>query len=233
MNCPNCQTLCGDADRFCYICGTPLQAQMQPPKPKKGSRWIPALILILMSLTGIGLFFTTADSHVPTHMGHGGTDNGWFYVDNGVLYFDAARYTGGSELTVPDELYGQTVYALAEDCFAGCTELTTVVLPDTLASIGDGAFFGCTSLRGVYIPDTVNIIGEDAFSGCSNLEAIRIPGSLHTIREDAFDGCNYLGFIFYDGTHEAWTALYDEFINPYVGVFCTDGSFYQGGDLYE
>ena len=230
MICPNCHTQCGDGDRFCYLCGTVLQPEAQPPKPKRGSHWVPVLILIVMSVAGIALYFATAGKNAPIRAE--GNSN-WFYVQNGVLYFEEHRYTGGSELTVPSEIAGETVYALSEECFANCTELTTVILPDTLSSIGEGAFYGCTSLRGIYIPDHVNIIGEEAFYGCSSLEAIRIPGTLHDIREDAFDNCGYLGYIFYEGTHDSWTALYDEFINPYVGVFCEDGSFYQGGDLYE
>lgn len=226
MICPNCQTLCEAQDHFCYLCGTPLQHS----KPKKGSRRVPLLLLILMSVAGLISFFATAGSNAPIRM-QGSTP--WFYVQNGVLHFEQHRYAGGSELTVPSEIAGQTVYALGESCFAGCTELTTVHLPDTLASIGDGAFSGCISLRGILIPESVNVIGEKAFYGCSALEAISISGSLKLIREDAFDDCSYLGYIFYDGLYEEWTALYDEFINPYVGVICLDGSFYQGGELYE
>ena len=228
MNCPNCQTLCGDTDRFCYVCGTALQQEM--PKPRKGSRWIPALLLLIMSVTGLVLFFATAGNSAPIRA-EGGSE--WFYVRGGVLYFEESRYDGGSELTVPSEIAGEVVYALSEDCFAGCTELTTVYLPDTLASIGDGAFSGCTSLRGIFIPASVNMIGEEAFYGCTALEAVCIHNRIKIIREDAFDLCNRLNFIFFLGTHDEWTHRYSEFINPYTGVFCEDGSFYQGGDLYE
>ena len=226
MICPNCRTLCGDTDQFCYACGMSLQR----PKPKKGSRWVPLLLLILMSIAGLISFFATAGNNTTIRV-EGKSE--WFYVQGGVLYFDAQRYTGGSELTVPSKIAGEDVYALGEDCFAGCTQLTTVHLPDGLASIGDGAFSGCTSLRGISIPESVNVIGEGAFSGCTALEAIRISGQIKHIREDAFDNCSYLGYIFFDGLHKEWTALYDEFINPYVGIICRDGSFYQGGDLYE
>ena len=226
MICPNCQTLCGESDRFCYLCGT----QLRQPKPRKGSRWIPALILVLISVTGLALFFATAGNNAPVRA-EGSSD--WFYIRNGVLYFEKHRYTGGEELTVPSEIAGETVYALGEDCFADCTALTTVYLPDTLSSIGDGAFAGCTSLRGISVPESVNVIGSKAFYGCTSLEAVSISGRTKIIREDAFDDCSYLGYIFFDGLYDEWTALYSEFINPYVGVFCSDGSFYQGGDLYE
>ena len=226
MICPNCQTRCGDTDHFCYVCGTPLHQ----PKPRKGSRWVPLLLLILMSAAGLICFFATVGRNAPIRAQ---SSTPWFHVQNGVLYFEGQHYNGGAELTVPSEIAGQTVYALGESCFAGCTQLTTVNLPDTLASIGDRAFSGCTSLRGISVPESVNVIGEKAFYGCTALEAVRISGHTRSIREDAFDECSYLGFIFFDGLHEEWTALYDEFINPYVGVICQDGSFYQGGELYE
>ena len=228
MNCPNCQTLCADSDRFCYLCGQALQQEM--PKPKRGSRWIPAALLILMSVAGLVLFFATAGNNAPVHA-EGSSP--WFYVKNGVLYFEEHRYTGGSELAVPSEIAGQAVLAIGEDCFAGCTELTTVILPDTIATIGNGAFSGCTALRGIYIPNSVNVIGEKAFYGCTALEAVCIHNRIKIIREDAFDMCNRLNFILFLGTHAQWEKLYSDFINPYATVFCEDGSFYQGGDLYK
>lgn len=223
MNCPNCQTLCGEADRFCYLCGTSLQ--QIPPKPKKGSRWVPILLLVLMSAVGLTAFFATAGNKADIHA-EGSSP--WFYVRDGVLYFEEHKYTGSSELTVPGEIAGQTVRELSDDCFSGCDGLTAVNLPDSLTSIGKGAFRSCTALRGIDIPDSVGTIRKEAFSGCSNLEAIHIPASVHTIGADAFRDCDYLRYIFYDGPHKIWESLYPDFINPYTSVFCVDGSFYQG-----
>ena len=151
MYCPNCGAVCKNEDHYCYLCGTALYAA----KPKKGSRWIPLLLLVLMSVAGLIAFFATSGGNGPVRM-EGSSP--WFYIKNGVLYFEEHRYTGGSELTVPSEIAGQAVLALGEDCFAGCSTLTTVYLPDTLATIGDGAFSGCTSLRGIFIPASVNVM---------------------------------------------------------------------------
>ena len=134
------------------------------------------------------------------------------------------------ETIVPQEV----VIPMQQHIGAPCTPLVQVgqrVL--RFQKIGDGAFSDCTSLRGITIPESVNVIGEEAFSGCTALEAISISGRIKEIREDAFEDCSYLGYIFFDGLHDEWIALYDEFINPYVGVICQDGSFYQGGELYE
>ena len=224
MYCPNCQTRCENNDNFCYLCGTPLNR----PKPKKGSLWVPLLILIIMSVSGILLFFATAG-----HSNSAPAASNGFRIRDGVLYFDASGYTGGSELVIPSKVSGETVITLGKDCFANCTDLTSITLPDTLSSIGEGAFRSCTALRAINIPDQVNIIAEEAFFGCASLEAIRIPGTLQIIREDAFNHCSSLKYIFYDGTYSGWTRLCEAYINPDIGIFCTDGSFYQGGERYE
>lgn len=231
MNCPNCHTVCGENDCYCYRCGTPLQEEAVPAPPKKGSHWVPILILVILSALGMLLYFATAGKDTPpkntfSHQ----SDTPWFSLENGTLYFDEFLYTGGSELSVPSEVEGQAVIALGEGCFLDCDTLTAVFLPDTLLSIENDAFAGCDSLRGIYIPASVQRIGSRAFYNCAGLEAVCIPDSISQVGERAFAECNSLYYIFYLGDYDEWAELYGEFINPYTGVFCEDGSFYQGGD---
>ena len=54
------------------------------------------------------------------------------------------------------------------------------VLSDTLTVTGAGrigtyAFAGCTGLTSLIVPDTVTEIGEGAFSGCSGLQSMTVP----------------------------------------------------------
>jgi len=182
-----------------------------------------------MSTVGLLLFFATAGNNTPVHP-TGSTS--WFYLQDGVLYFEESRYTGSGELTVPAEISGQAVTALSEDCFAGCKNLTTIYLPDTLTSIGNGAFYECTSLRGIYIPPSVDSIGSEAFYGCTALESICLHNSTTAIGSSAFDQCSHLNYIIFKGTYNQWLRLYDSHINPHVGVFCEDGSFFQPEDSH-
>lgn len=226
MTCPNCQTACGENDRFCYRCGAPLQAA---PPVKKGSHWVPALILLILSALGIGIFFATAKSPAASKSApRVSSDTPWFTTKNGMLYFDESLYTGGGKLTVPSQVNGETVLGLADGCFENCESLTTVILPATLRTIGREAFSGCTSMRGIFIPESVTEIGQEAFSGCVKLEAICIPESVTQIGRGTFESCDKLFYIFYPGTYAAWCELFDEFITPYTGVYCADGSFRQG-----
>lgn len=224
MNCPNCQTPCAEGDRFCYQCGTPLAGT----PVKKGTHWIPALILVLMSALGILVYFAV-DIPTPAATEPYLSDAPWFAMYDGELYFDPYYYDGGSELTVPAEIDGQTVYSLGFDCFYECDMLTGIILPDTLLTIGDEAFFECTGLRGMFIPESVTYIGEQAFFCCESLEAICIPASVEEIGKFAFFGCYDLRYVFYDGTFDDWQALYDGYIAEDTAVICEDGTFYQGG----
>ena len=228
MFCPKCNNPCGDSDRFCFRCGAALTEEFPviPPKPKKGSHWVPALIMLVMSVVGLILYFaTTADPKSPAVSV---PDTPWFTIQEGYVFFDETKYTGSAELTIPEQINGQTVYGLGQGCFENCTKLTTVILPDTIKSIENNAFAGCTSLRGIYLPNSVTVLGKNAFSGCSNLEAICIPASVRWIGADAFDDCDNLFYIIYSGTSTQWAQLYNEFINIYTGVYCQDGSFYHG-----
>ena len=221
MYCYNCGQLLEQGDQFCRFCGA---AQNLTPSPKKGSRWVPIVAMVLLCAIGIGLFFAIpyGTASAPSQ-----SDIKRFSIREGVLYFDSSNFSG-SELTVPDTVDGQLVTSLSDSCFENCTTLTTVVLPDSLKSIGKGAFRNCTALRGIKIPESVRRIGIEAFYGCTALEAVCLSDALEYVGPGTFGDCNRLYYIMFLGKHADWVELYDEFITPYTGVFCDDGSFYQG-----
>ena len=57
---------------------------------------------------------------------------------------------------------------IAGEAFWDCTNITSVVIPDTVMSIGDYCFRDCSNLLSVKIPYSVKNIGEFAFSGCES-----------------------------------------------------------------
>ena len=221
MNCPKCQTVCGENDRFCFRCGTPLQSSRQE---KYGTHRVPLLILSALAILGICLFFLIPAVPGPTEPLAEEPDMPYFSVTGGLLKFDSSLYTGPSELIVPASLQGQTITGIAPGCFENCTELTTVILPDTLETIGARAFAGCTSLRGIAIPEGVKTLGKEAFSGCPALEAISVPASITAIGAGCFSDCGSLLHIFYAGEFSDWRSLYSEKITLKTQVYCTDGS---------
>lgn len=52
---------------------------------------------------------------------------------------------------------------------------TDFTIPDSVTAIGNSAFWGCSSLRQIYIPSSVTSIGGGAFIICESLQTILIP----------------------------------------------------------
>lgn len=78
---------------------------------------------------------------------------------------------------------------IGEKCFADCTTLKVVELPDTVTEIKDWAFFLCESLEEVYMTDSVTSIGDRAFEECFNLKKVRLSNSIETIPFSCFRKC--------------------------------------------
>ena len=80
-------------------------------------------------------------------------------------------YNGG----IPDEfvITNGTKY-IANYAFYKCSTLTSVTIPESVASIGRNAFYDCSSLTSVTIGSGVTNIGYNAFSDCSNLKDVHI-----------------------------------------------------------
>ena len=76
-------------------------------------------------------------------------------------------YMNGSEITdlvIPNSVTSIGIYA-----FRDCSGLTSVTIPNSVTSIGGDAFISCTSLTSVTIGSGISSIGKWAFAFCKNL----------------------------------------------------------------
>ena len=136
----------------------------------------------------------------------GSTENGCvgYYADRiinadgqiGDFLFKNSVLTGyiGNEkdLELPEDYNGDS-YSIGNQAFSGCTELTSVTIPNYFVrSIGTKAFYGCTGLTNVSIGRYVNSIGELAFGNCTGLTNVSIGWSVKSIGSRAFYGCTSL-----------------------------------------
>ena len=100
------------------------------------------------------------------------------------------------EIAIPETIEHNAVTyrvtAIGNGAFSGCTELVSVVIPNTVTNIEGWAFYYCTSLSSVAIPNSVKCIEEETFRGCSALRTIDIPDSVTTIGRGAFMNCEGL-----------------------------------------
>ena len=98
------------------------------------------------------------------------------------LYSD--ENTEITNLVIPE-----SVTSIGDWAFVGCSSLTSVTIPNSVTSIGAGAFDGCKSLTSVTIPNSVTSIGGAAFASCSGLTSVTIPNSVTSIGAQTFASC--------------------------------------------
>lgn len=68
------------------------------------------------------------------------------------------------------------------------SEITTIVIPETVKKIAAEAFSGCDRLTIVHLAEGVEEIGAEAFYECASLQAIAVPASVSEIGNNAFNG---------------------------------------------
>ena len=92
-----------------------------------------------------------------------------------------------TSISLPDE-----VASIGESAFYNCSGLTSISLPDGVTSVGGSAFERCSGLTSITIPNKVTTIGDRTFFYCSGLTSITIPDGVTSIGDLAFDGCSGL-----------------------------------------
>ena len=103
-------------------------------------------------------------------------------------------YTGN--ITIPSSVAYKnrtfSVISIGASAFEGCSEITNVVIPQSVTKIKGCAFKDCVGLLNCEIPTSVIEIDSCAFYGCSNVTAIDISSECVSIGSYAFSGCSSL-----------------------------------------
>ena len=99
-------------------------------------------------------------------------------------------YMNGSEIT--NLVIPNSVTSIGNLAFYGCSGLTSITIPNSVTSIGYCAFTNCTGLTSVTIPNSVTSIGNEAFMNCTGLTSVTIGNSVTSIGDYAFYECTGL-----------------------------------------
>ena len=85
-----------------------------------------------------------------------------------------------------------SVTSIGDEAFRQCYGLTSITIPNSVMSIGWSAFYGCSGLTSVTIGSGVTYIGNNAFYNCSGLTSVTIGSGVTFIGYNAFYNCSGL-----------------------------------------
>lgn len=90
-----------------------------------------------------------------------------------------------TEIVLPN-----TITSMGGSVFQGCQNLSSVNISKNLTDISSNTFNSCSSLVSIDLPEGITGIGAFAFEGCVNLENINLPGNINYLGQSAFEGCS-------------------------------------------
>lgn len=125
-----------------------------------------------------------------------GYEDMFFTVDNSTYTAELSTYSGnGSELVIPDTVYGYTVTSIAPRVFYENKTLEEVYLPDTINSIGLYAFAFCEKLKSTTLGENVTFLADNVFFGCPALEQAVVNCNIETLPTGTFEKCAALNSV--------------------------------------
>ena len=132
------------------------------------------------TVNDIGIMLETAGIDPIKHMTY--IPEGYFFMSSKEQYiippnirnihYKAFNSSDIQKLHVP-----KNVVSIAEEAFADCDFLDTVLIDEGLELIGDYAFFNCLDLSKVTLPSTLKYIGNKVFSECQKLKVLDYQGT--------------------------------------------------------
>ncbi|MDE6598311.1 MAG: leucine-rich repeat domain-containing protein [Clostridia bacterium] len=103
---------------------------------------------------------------------------------------------------------GYGVNRIAESAFSGCTNVTSLNLPEDIG-IRELAFKNCTSITSLTMPKGSNF-DNGSFSGCTSLQSVILPedfGWLYKTYYHAFSGCTSLTAFSISSDNERYSTV--------------------------
>lgn len=180
-------------------------------------------------------------------------DEGTNWNDLGVAVKDSSKFvdldlSGCTGIAIPDgrtesEFVGDGFIVTRYGVFAGCSNLTEIILPSGIKTIGENAFYECENLTSISLPAELEEIRRSAFSNCSALASVSLPDGLNSIGKSAFYDCDALKSVSLPASlkiideHAFWECSVIESISPFpagldsIGVQAFADAFSKSGNI--
>ncbi len=133
----------------------------------------------------------------PNMSYYGLGDNTWeiglIYRSNGdgtCAVYSSDHYLKG-EVVIPSvSPRGDLVTAIER--FVDCSNITSVIMPDSITTVSDNAFSNCSDLKTVKFSNGMTELPRRVFLSCSSVEKIILPENLNKINSGALSGITKL-----------------------------------------
>ncbi len=146
----------------------------------------------------------------------------WFYIESNSRAIIVDVFPILENLLVPSVLGGLPVEDIGPSAFAGCNDLKSATLPESVIHIGQYAFHGCSTLEEVtilgnvtndwkkeddnlfstcfrlntvFLGENMTKIGNYMFDQCGSLQSLTIPDSITSIGNRSFGFCESLAWL--------------------------------------
>lgn len=145
-------------------------------------KWITTLILLLLAaLIVLAIFLLRPEPTVlPTY--------GFFTytINNEKVTIKDCDPAASGNIIIPDLIAGYPVVTIGRYAFEGCTDIVSVMFPDTTTEIEMSAFENCTSLTSVILSKSIQTIDISAFNACPKLTEFWVDQANPYFSSDSF-----------------------------------------------
>lgn len=168
---------------------------------------------------------------------------------------DSSGRSYSGEVIIPQSVaYNKKTYSvtsIGDEAFAYCSELASVMIPNSVSTIGDYAFAYCNGLTSVTIGNSVTSIGNYAFVLCNGLESIKsyatIPPAIEANTFSSYNATLYVpvgcGSAYRKAEHwanftnivESIDSRVEALQDENIRVYTVDNSLHveNGGEVYQ
>jgi len=175
-------------------------------------------VITLLSLCVLLLFTLSANTQAAT------VEDLTYEIYQEEVFITGCSTDAYGALIIPDTIEGLPVRGINNEAFKGCSNLTSIIIPDGIRTIGNSAFLGCSKLTEITIPDSVTSIGSAIFSGCSKLTSITVPFIGDSVKIPSNTYQYPLGYFFGRDSYTGSTEIKQYYYN--YSTTNTDYSYY-------